>query len=59
MKDFLDSDQIFVKGQYKGENLEDVAMDDPDYLKFILKKHELNEEEEELMKKALEAYEEK
>ena len=56
MKGFLDSDQIFIKGQYEGDSLEDVVMDDPDYIRFILRKHELNEDEETWMKEALETY---
>lgn len=56
MKGFLDSDQVFIKGQYKGDSLDDVVMDDPDYVKFLLKKHDLEEEESEAMKEALRTY---
>jgi hypothetical protein len=56
MRGFLDSDQVFIKGQYRGDTLEAVAMDDPDYVQFLLKKHELGEEEETAMKTALETF---
>lgn len=56
MKGFLNEDQVFIKGQYKGENLDDVVMDDPDYIEFILLKHELNEDEKNWMKEALRIY---
>lgn len=61
MRGFLNSDlDAFVRGQYKGDSLEDVVMDDPDYVKFLLRSpdHELTEEEEDAMRQALMLYEE-
>lgn len=61
MRGFLDSElENFIRGQYKGDSLEDVACDDPDYVKFLLRSpdHDLTEEEESAMREALKAYEE-
>lgn len=62
MRGFLNSDlDTFIHGEYRGELLEDVVMDDPDYVEYIIGSddHDMTDEEEEAMKAALKTYEDK
>jgi hypothetical protein len=56
VKGFLNEDQEFTKGEYEGETLETVVMEDPDYVCFLLEEHDLNEDEENLMQEMLEKF---
>jgi hypothetical protein len=56
VRGFLNEDNNFIKGEWSGESLEDVVMEDPVYVQFLLDEHDLNEEEADLMRETLEKF---
>ena len=53
MAKYLDSDGNLKFGTYRGEAVADVAGDDPDYLRFLLDKEDLTEQETAVITDAL------
>jgi hypothetical protein len=51
---YLNQDEQFINGYWKGENLEDVASEVPDYLEELLEDGDLSSTEEESIREALE-----
>ncbi len=56
MRNFLDEDQFFIKGTWKGESLDDVAMEVPEYLQYLLDEHDLDAVERDIIEDALIRY---
>jgi hypothetical protein len=53
MHNFLDEDQIFIRGTWRGETLDLVADEVPDYIQYLLDECDLTSDEQELMEDAL------
>jgi hypothetical protein len=53
MRNFLDEEQIFIRGTWRGETLDLVADEVPDYIQYLLDECDLTYDEQELMEEAL------